>query len=258
MHASIRLVFLFILASCAPAGEQLAELRAKNPQNTNFSEALATEYLAYGESLAEEYEYRRADYFAGKGLVALAEGDVAPEENADFLNQRQELLLVMTDDIKNVAPSKAARAQLLFDCWVEGKAVCAETYPPALADLQFIADMLVHGGGNHFTVSFPAGSSELSSKAESVLDVIAAKVIRYGRYQIEIIPVMKNKDITKQRLLALKAGLITRGIQDAHIHSHRAKDKQEVFLSADQKHRNIHSFSISIQTYGQPLEAESP
>ena len=194
MRIYIVIPTLILLTGCAGLGSNLVELRGKNPTGDTFSHALASEYLAYAEARAEEGHPLRANYFAGKGLTALAGKPVDLEKKPALEESRQSLLAVLTQDVEEVAPAKAARAQLMFDCWVEKEGVCKEGFADALTDLQFIADALVHGEDNNFAVPFAAGSSALDAQGEAVLDIISNRVAALGEYQVEAAPAdTKNK-----------------------------------------------------------------
>lgn len=258
MRVTHAFIILFFMAGCASLGGQLTELRAKKPSGDSFSQFLASEYLAYAESIFEEGHPLRADYFARKGLAALKNEDVELEERPALVESRQELLAVLTPDIKEVAPAKAAHAQLLFDCWAEKKRLCEEGFPAALADLQFIADVLVHGEGNRFRVEFAKNSAVLSNEASTILDIIGKRVSGYGEYQVQLKPAVKTGSVTAKRLLALEKGLITRGVNAGRIETVRDHKDHEVVLSIDKGRQGKNTIAITIQTYGQPSKGAAP
>lgn len=266
MRLFAALFVLVVLSGCLAMGDRLAELRAKQPGREDFPQALAAEYLAYAEALSEEGHPLKADYFAKKGLAALG-GDIPPpEESAALAESRQALLEVLTPDIEDIAPAKAARAQLLFDCSVAKENLCKASFAEALADLQFIADALVHGGDNRFSVAFDDGSHRLNDQALLMLDIIARRVSGYGEYQVEIIPASARRGTSVRgqqqqdslRVLAIEKGLIGRGVDAGRIHAHRKASGKKVTLSTDDAKAQANSVMISIQTYGQSPEVMDP
>jgi OOP family OmpA-OmpF porin len=258
MRIYIVIPTLVLLAGCAGLGSNIAELRTKSVGGDTFAQALAAEYLAYAEARAEEGHPLRANYFAGKGLDSLAGKPVDLEKKPELEESRRSLLAVLTPDVEEVAPAKAARAQLMFDCWVEKEGVCKEGFAGALTDLQFIADALVHGEDNHFTVPFAAGSSALDAQGGAILDVISNRVAGLGEYQVEAVPADIKNRMTAPRLLTIEKGLIKRGVDAGRIHTHRKGKNKEVALSSDDHKHNANNVMISIQTYGEPKESITP
>jgi hypothetical protein len=246
-------------------GNTLETLRAKNPTGNNFPEALAAEYLAYAESLSEEGHPIRSAHFAQKGLDALAGRDVPLEENDAYDENRKSLMRMLTPDVKEIAGAKAARAQMMFDCWADGKALCEDGFVAALSDVEYIADLLVHGDDNQFTAQFETGSSVLTDKSIALIDVIGRRVAGYGEYQIELMAYANKpkasrrvKALASDRILAIEKALITRGVDAGRIHKHPGVKKNEVFLSVDEAGVAKNTIAISIQTFGQLPEPKKP
>lgn len=158
---------LLLAAACAPSVEtrQLDALRALGPEAGDFRESLASEYLAYAEAEKDGGEGRDAEYFALKGLTAAQGQDVFPDAAQDrklppadqsALNAAHDWLLSSLQPVREqTIPELLARAQLVFDCWLdnaeEGKSaedvnVCREAFEQARSD---IADQFpdMPGGG---------------------------------------------------------------------------------------------------------------
>lgn len=266
-------LMLFALVACAPLGEKLATLRKESPAGDNYNQLLATEYLAYSESLAERGHPIRADRFAAKGLAAQKGETVLPEQSLKLDAERQALMLVLTDDVKEVAPDKLARAQLLFDCLADEvgsagvsptEALCKESFETALTDVEFIADTLVHGTNNQFAVQFSPASAVLSNEASSVIDIVASRVKNLGEYKVELMAYANRPDmpskiklLASKRVLAIEEALIKKGVNAAHIHSHPYVQNSEVFLSVSDTGSNENAVGVTIQTFGQPAEAKA-
>ena len=122
---------LLLAVSCAPSMEtrQLDALRALAPEAGDFRESLASEYLAYAEAEKESGEVRDAEYFALKGLTSAQGRDVFPDAPQDrklapgdqpTLNAAHDWLLSSLQPVREQAiPELLARAQLMFDCWLD-------------------------------------------------------------------------------------------------------------------------------------------
>jgi len=248
MRAKSLLIALFMLAGCSVGGNSLQELKAKKPGVDSFGEALAAEYLAYADSLSEEGHPIRAKKFADKGLLALEKGDAPLEQKEELAKQREALMAVLTPDVKEITPQRAARAQLLFDCWADKEGVCKKSFAEALADLQPVADALVHGENNRFVAQFARGSDAVNADVAAILDIVAHRVSGYGAYQINLAPPLKKSLLNTKRLLALEKGLIARGVNAGHIEVEGKSPGKEVRLSSDRKAKSSDSIVITLQT----------
>ncbi len=264
---------VLLATSCAPVGKKLAQLQQKPPEGTTFNALLAKEYFAYAESLAERGHPIRADRYAAKSSAAMDNHLVLPDESSDLPSQRAALMLVLNDDVKEVVPDQAARAQALFDCLANESGIfdmftdslCKESFATALADVQFVADTLVHGDGNKFAVHFAPASAAFSSEAEKIMDVVARRINGMGKYKIELVaygkkPQAKSKTklLATKRILAVEKALIVRGVNAGLIYDHSAASKDEVFLDVRQAGESADAVGITIQTFGQPEAMRSP
>ena len=270
------LVLLSLLAAtaCAPAGDKLLALKTKNPSGEGFNNALASEYLAYAQSLSEQQHPVRADHFAGKGLDALVGKNVLPEEADDIqTNARSALMEVLTADMKDITPTRTARAQLLFDCWVDESrrpinpqpALCANEFSAVLIELQSVAEMLVHDNDNRYIVRFAPGSEALTDQASAIVNMVSRRVATLGQYQIDITAYAnrpqkssKSKLIARKRALAIEKALIARGVNAGHITSRPHKAESAVFLSVDEVKDGADSVVVTLQTYEQPGKDANP
>lgn len=250
---------LLLVTGCASLGDQLRDLRAKNPTPGEFPQALASEYLAYAESLAEEGHPIRADHFAQKGLDALAGRDVPPETgDARFAEGRDALLAVLDEDVKEVAPLRAARAQIMFDCWTDKEKLCKESFADALTEVQYVADALEHGQSNEFAVDFTAGSARLSAQAMSVLDVVAYRTRQYDEYQVELTPPLQKGRLATERVLAVQKYLIRRGVNAGNIATVKDGKGKKVTLSVDKKKIAAQRVKIFVHSFAPAEDVVAP
>jgi OOP family OmpA-OmpF porin len=103
------------------------------PSGTTFNSYLAQEYLAlstYEEKV--EFDWQDSDKWAKKGLDAAGNKAVLPEVPDDkdwgglpqaargpLAAARQRLMAALDRGGRDKAPKAAARAQVMYDCWVE-------------------------------------------------------------------------------------------------------------------------------------------
>ena len=244
-------IALVFLSGCVSLGEPLATLQARKPTQENFNQALGYEYQKYAESLADDHHPIRADHFARKGLAALAGEVVALENKRGFETNRAAFQSMLTDDVKDVAPGKAARAQILFDCWMENESICTESFAEAQSDLQFIVDALVHGGDNRYSVGFAPGSHALSSEANAMLDIVAGRVASYAEYSIELQLPGKRSKLSTARALAIEKALIDRQVNAGKIEVKPWGGAKAVALSTDRADPNV--IVVQVESFVAPL-----
>ncbi len=108
--------------------------RASPPAGGNFIQESAHDYAGLTALLARRGDWADADYFARKGLAAEHGAIVPPEDNHDWaipLEQpfgfrtemaqaRQRLVSALDGGGRDRFPGLAARAQVSYDCWLEG------------------------------------------------------------------------------------------------------------------------------------------
>jgi OOP family OmpA-OmpF porin len=268
-----RYVPLLLLAGCAG---NLQELREISPKASNFSSSLAAEYLAYSESEIEQGHKLSADYFAAKGVRAAKGETVEPEEvsvSADIPENdlkklsasRAALIDLLNSDVKKVAPQKAARAQLLFDCWNRQenkkppleKVSCAHDFAIAYDELRSVADDLSYGADSKNMVEFPADSSKLDADGLNIIADISSHLAGRGDYALELVPhfdISNAKDrrsrLVKKRLAAVRDALVKAGIPGEKIFYVKpdlaSVSKGTVHLSSDKDAKYSNEIDINI------------
>lgn len=145
--------FLLLPVLLSACGTPLDTLQRSHPEPHDFTSALATEYLGFAESEKEQGFGKNATRFAQKGLKA-EKGEHVPPENPNDWNipedervaledARKQLNVALTEDTIRIIPQKAARAQMLYDCWMaqaeRGQAMedaaCAEEFGSVIGDV---------------------------------------------------------------------------------------------------------------------------
>lgn len=253
---------LLLLAGCTTSLQELQEI---SPVASNFSSSLAAEYLAYSESEAEQGREREAEYFADKGVKAArgiaVEPDAVNEKANNFqllTSSRAALQDILRDDVERVAPQKAARAQLLFDCWNQKEndglphdklpvvgASCAKEFSLVYNELKAVADNLIHGASGKYTLQFAMDSAELDAEAEDIIAKIARHIAGHPDYALELNAHHDANDkktaqghLAHKRLISARAALVKAGVPKRKIVFVKpvlaGKPDRAVYLSNDE------------------------
>jgi OOP family OmpA-OmpF porin len=108
--------------------ENLRALRGQPPNGNPFNAALQREYGALGEEALAESDHQHADMYIRKGFAAGNGVDTYPEDPrvwwlprravAELYEWHGKLLAVLPPN-RTARPAAAARAQAMYDCWVE-------------------------------------------------------------------------------------------------------------------------------------------
>lgn len=269
LSLSWRLIPVLLLAGCTGNLQQLKDI---SPVANDFPSSLAAEYLAYSESEIEQKRDSSADYFAAKGVDAAKGGNVEPDRvsndspNFKKLTQsRAALMEALTEGAKKLAPQKAARAQLLFDCWNEQeskkismqKISCEKEFAIAYDELRDVADDITYGADSKNTVEFVPGNADLGGDEMLLIKAIAAHLSGYSDYAVQLDAHLDGKDIkSKQlflmnkRIAVLKSSLIKAGIPKKKIFiakpSAKKPSQDAVHLSNDDDMQSGESVDIIV------------
>ena len=180
--------------SLAACGTQLQEAQQTLSQGTAFQRSLYAGYLALAQSEYDSGDYRDSDAFAQRAIRAAKGEGVAPEPVARrdlaggaardrLIRSRARLLAAFETGAAERTPDKAARAQTLYDCWLEEQeenrqpddiAGCRDGFMTAVAKLE---DQPVAAAPapapaplpGPWVVNFAFDRSELTPRARSVL-----------------------------------------------------------------------------------------
>lgn len=275
----LRIVPLFLLMGCSAS---LQELKTIAPVAGDFSSSLAAEYLAYSESEAEQGRDSSAEHFAAKGVNSTKGDDVALDEvskktkNYDsLLASRAALSDILSEDVKRIAPQKAARAQLLFDCWNEQEnknlstahVSCAEEFTTIYDELQTIADDLIHGAYSKNSIEFYTGSADLDADAKYIIVKISRHLAKSNNYVLELDAHRNVKDsksskglLAYKRLVAVRNAMVKAGVPSAKVFftkPYKISSASVVHLSNDKIVENSNKIDIII-TSSRHLNTVSP
>jgi outer membrane protein OmpA-like peptidoglycan-associated protein len=111
---------------------ELSEVGALQPEGSAFTQSLYSGYAARAKMEANELDYPSANRFLGKARGAAAGEEVAPEDpgrwlvvpqyRGALLAGRERLVRALNLGGRTEMPEEAAKAQVMYDCWVEEQA----------------------------------------------------------------------------------------------------------------------------------------
>jgi outer membrane protein OmpA-like peptidoglycan-associated protein len=142
-----------LMAGCT--GVELSEAENARPTGTGFSAALYKEYIDLAKSEYGQGDYRDSDHYALKAIAAAKAQPGDPDQVAirqlpkeyvgEITGARARLVKAFDVGGRDKQPALAARAQSMFDCWMEQQeenfqsvdiARCRTEYMAAMAQLE--------------------------------------------------------------------------------------------------------------------------
>lgn len=141
-----------LLAAC---GTQLDTAQRVTPAGSAFDNALYSEYIDLARFEFAEADYRSSDYYALRAMAAAGGERVDPTAmderrlpagtEGPIADARQRLVAALDGNARQSSPQPAARAQAMFDCWMEQQeeghqpdhiAHCRDEFEKAMAQLR--------------------------------------------------------------------------------------------------------------------------
>ena len=118
---------LFVLAGCT--GQELYGAQLIEPKGSEFNQSLYHGYIGLAEAEYAEGDYYDSDVFAIRATKVANEGSVGPEEIeerslpgdhvAELSEARAKLVAALDAGAAEANPTRAADAQVYFDCWMQ-------------------------------------------------------------------------------------------------------------------------------------------
>ncbi len=137
---------LMFLASCQnfegafSAEENIEQAKMAGPPAQPFNAALQEEYIGIAQMEVDEADWMHGDTFARKGIAAGNGEMVMPEDPANWMlpadmtgefgSARARLLGALEGNGRTKAPNEAARAQAMYDCWIQEQEIKNEGHQP--------------------------------------------------------------------------------------------------------------------------------
>jgi OOP family OmpA-OmpF porin len=247
---------LVMLASCqAFVGAFSAEgnieaAKMAGPPPGAFDQALQAEYIGIAQTEVDESDYEHADLFARKGLAAGNGEMVMPEDPSNwhlpadkadqFGRARQMLLDALDGGGREKAPADAARAQAMYDCWIQEEetrneghqpddiAFCRNGFWDALAKVQeaIIPEPMAEPApippeppARDYLVFFDFDKTDIRTDAASILDQVIEAMGELGSNSITLVghadtmgPAEYNQVLSESRASSVSDYLPGQGI----------------------------------------------
>lgn len=128
---ALMMVLLPMIGACAYV--DLEEIGGMEVQHWEFAQNLHREYVDLAQAEWDEEDYADAEYFGNKAIAAANaanEGSTIPDPqevsereisagDMDVLSNARSSLMEQLDNGRRTMPDHAARAQAMFDCWIQ-------------------------------------------------------------------------------------------------------------------------------------------
>lgn len=246
-----------VLGSCAGTG--LKEAEQKAPAGSEFERQLHANYLDLSRSEFDEHDYRDSDEFAGRALAAasgaarepepLVERDLPRDKAGELAEARSALLASFANGSREANPAAAARAQVMFECWMQEQeenfqpkeiAACRNGFYSALVELEKrpepVAEQLESTGkALVYGINYDFDSARLRPEATPVLEeILAALEAKPGmNLQIEghtdaIGTDQYNDGLSQRRAASVVNWLVTNGISAERLEARGMGETQPV------------------------------
>jgi OOP family OmpA-OmpF porin len=253
-----------VLASGACADKYLNEASSTQPRGTAFDNALSRDYLAMAKSENVQSDYKDTETFARRSQAAAQGKPTLPDEpglrktwlgsgEAGELSQaRQRLVTQLDRNNRTTRPEIAARAQVMYDCWLEQEAegfqydhiaACRDQFMAALAELEKpfpVAPVPKAAAPEKFLVFFdwdkyvvtPEGRRVVASAAEAFKTSGRATIVATGYTDLSGPPAYNYK-LSERRAAAVKAELVRLGVPATSIRTIGRGENDPLVPTAD-------------------------
>jgi len=235
--------------------------------NWPFAQGLHTEYLALARAEAEEQDWDDAEYFGNKAIAAAAaanEGATVPdpqeiserelpEDQVDNLAGARDALMENLMDGRRTKPEHAAKAQAMFDCWMQEQeenfqpehiAACRKAFYAAMGELSTSAEPMAEEAPaaatgeavksvGPFMVYFGFNSADLDSAANALIDNLASH--KFAKDELGYIILSGHTDragdgsyndtLSDMRVMAVSNAFAARGVKARVLSSAYGEDR---------------------------------
>ena len=200
-----------LLAGCA--GMELQKAEKQTPAGSDFQNDLYDGYIDLSSSEYAEGDYKDSDYFAQKAMTSgsgeavqptMIEARDLPSDKQDILTtSRLRLMAAMAAGASDKAPDDAARAQVMFDCWMQEQEenfqlddieACRDGFYEALslAELAVAPEPVAAAPAplpeaQTFVLYFNTDDYEVGETAQTVLSEVRAAASKMEGAQITVI-----------------------------------------------------------------------
>ncbi len=248
-HLKLAVVAVAMIAGAGCTDRYLGDARAAKPQGTAFDQALYKDYLALAEVEYKSGDQRDGDAYARRSIDA-AKGkptqpdeprlrDIPDDKVAEVTSARARLVKALDANGRTTKPDVAARAQSLYDCWLEQLdenlqpdhiAACRDGFTKALAQLEAAPPAAAAvppppmATPDRYLVFFDFDKSTLTAAGKQVVANAAAAAKKGGAARIVCTGYTDragsdayNQKLSERRAASVKAELIHLGVPSAQI-----------------------------------------
>jgi len=266
------------VAACAGVERQIAA-KTQPPSGTGYNAEMSRGYFELTNLEYREGDYRSSDHFALKAMAAGRGEAVEPDtiesrtgiaKNPAFAAElgaaRQRLMAAKGKGGVKVAPDDMARAQVMFDCWIQEQeenrqpddiAACRNGFEVAMrrveAALAPPPKPVVMEMPDAYLVFFDWNRADVLPKFAEILDRVAAdakkmgnsKIVATGYTDLSGSPAY-NMGLSERRADAVKAELVDRGIPGGDITA-IGKGEADPLVDTGDGIRNAENRRVQIQ-----------
>lgn len=201
---------ILLLAGCG--GTELLSAQQVEPTGAEFNQNLYHGYLGLSESEYAEGDYRDSDSFAVRAAQAGTGSMVAPEtidarslpddQVALLADARERLVSALNSGATSKHPTRAAEAQIMFDCWMQEQeenrqpsdiARCRDGFYAAMDEIEKVEPVAVvkpvskpKPQSVRFVVYFDTNEADLDPVAQSVITEAKAAAQKIGNPMVKI------------------------------------------------------------------------
>jgi outer membrane protein OmpA-like peptidoglycan-associated protein len=220
------------VALSACGGLELGKAKSVSPQGSPFNQHLYAEYISLSQMEYDEADYWDADTFALRAVASGSGKSPAPEAIAarglpadkvgELTLARERLVTVLGTGAADRLPQLAARAQAMFDCWMQEQEEnfqpadikwCRDRFDAAMAEIGAPAPKAETKPSvtfANFTVYFDFDKSSLTAETQSTLidaanaaDGMSATSITVSGYADRSGPDAYNMKLSQRRAEAV-------------------------------------------------------
>lgn len=252
---SILPALALLLGACA--GTALDEAEYMTPQGPEFERHLHANYVDMSRGEFNEQDFPDSDKFAERAIAAASGAAPAPEDPSrrdiprkhrrELAEARDALMTAFANGVRETNPVMAARAQIMFDCWVQEQEesfqpeeirACRDGFHRAMAEVNAppVAEQLEdRGEARVYGIHFDFDSAAIRPVSEPVLQEIRAV--------LEASPLMKlrieghtdavgtdayNADLSERRAHSVVNWLVENGIAEERLEARGAGESEPV------------------------------
>jgi len=226
----------------ACAGTELQKAREMQPAGSPYNVELARGYLELSRNEYSEGDYVDSDFFAMRSIATGKGQSVAPQaigerhlpanKVGELTAARQRLVAAQGAGGAKVAPSDTARAQVMFDCWMQEQeenrqpddiAACRDGFATALGRVEMALapkpKPVVMMTPTDYLVFFDWNKADVTPEAASILKKVVANAKKMGDVKLVATgytdlsgSAAYNMGLSERRAEAVKADLVSQGI----------------------------------------------